>query len=68
MNKIYWLASYPKSGNTWVRIFLTNYLLDSDEPADINRLRGMRSLLAKNIRGAITVDKSKPAGKTMAGT
>jgi len=40
MNKIYWLASYPKSGNTWTRIFLTNYLKDGDEPADINRLDG----------------------------
>jgi hypothetical protein len=40
MNKIYWLASYPKSGNTWVRIFLTNYLQDADAPADINHLRG----------------------------
>lgn len=40
MNKIYWLASYPKSGNTWTRIFLTNYMSDKDEPADINKLRG----------------------------
>jgi len=35
---IYWLASYPKSGNTWLRIFLTNYWRDGDEPADINQL------------------------------
>lgn len=40
MNKIYWLASYPKSGNTWVRIFLTNYLQDGDKPASINHLNG----------------------------
>jgi sulfotransferase family protein len=40
MNKIYWLASYPKSGNTWMRIFLTNYLEDADQPADINKLKG----------------------------
>jgi hypothetical protein len=40
MNKIHWLASYPKSGNTWVRVFLTNYLRDKDQPADINHLRG----------------------------
>ncbi len=40
MNKIYWLASYPKSGNTWVRVFLTNYLSDGEEPIDINHLRG----------------------------
>ena len=23
---IIWLASYPKSGNTWLRSFLVNYL------------------------------------------
>lgn len=40
MNKIYWLASYPKSGNTWVRVFLTNALKDGDQPADINHLKG----------------------------
>ena len=26
MGDIVWLASYPKSGNTWVRAFLVNYL------------------------------------------
>jgi hypothetical protein len=38
MNNIMWLASYPKSGNTWLRVFLTNLLRDGDEPADINQL------------------------------
>lgn len=34
---IVWLASYPKSGNTWVRMFLANYLLGSaDTPVSIN--------------------------------
>ncbi|MGH6922655.1 MAG: sulfotransferase domain-containing protein [Propylenella sp.] len=36
---IVWLASYPKSGNTWMRAFLANYVLDAEEPADINSLR-----------------------------
>ncbi|MBF0498128.1 MAG: sulfotransferase domain-containing protein [Deltaproteobacteria bacterium] len=36
MNGIIWIASYPKSGNTWFRLFLTNLLLDPPEPADIN--------------------------------
>ena len=36
--KIIWLASYPKSGNTWFRVFLTNLLSESDQPADINHL------------------------------
>ncbi len=39
MSGIVWLASYPKSGNTWVRIFLNNYLSESDEPWDINDLQ-----------------------------
>jgi aryl sulfotransferase len=37
---IVWLASYPKSGNTWLRVLLTNYLKDASEPADINTLLG----------------------------
>lgn len=40
MGKIIWLASYPKSGNTWMRVLLTNYLRNSDTPADINKLDG----------------------------
>ncbi len=36
MAGIIWLASYPKSGNTWARMFIENLLLDSDRPADIN--------------------------------
>ena len=35
---IIWLASYPKSGNTWFRAFLTNLLSNSDSPANINDL------------------------------
>lgn len=37
-NGIIWLASYPKSGNSWTRIFLTNYLHHDDHPASINKL------------------------------
>jgi hypothetical protein len=35
---ILWLASYPKSGNTWLRAFLANYLADGRSPVDINTL------------------------------
>jgi aryl sulfotransferase len=38
MSGIVWLASYPKSGNTWVRVFLTNFLRDGEAPADIHEL------------------------------
>lgn len=38
MGGIYWLASYPKSGNTWLRVLLTNLQNAGDAPADINTL------------------------------
>jgi Sulfotransferase domain len=38
MGKIIWLASYPKSGNTWVRAFLHNLFRRPDAAYDINRL------------------------------
>ncbi|MCR9212858.1 MAG: sulfotransferase domain-containing protein [Proteobacteria bacterium] len=38
MGGIIWLASYPKSGNTWLRAFLQNLLKNADLPADINQL------------------------------
>ncbi len=34
---IVWLASYPKSGNTWVRLFLAAYLTDAED-LDLNVL------------------------------
>lgn len=40
MTEIVWLASYPKSGNTWTRVFLTNYLRDDADESDINDLEG----------------------------
>ncbi len=38
MSGIIWLASYPKSGNTWLRAFLANYMSDSPEAVPINEL------------------------------
>lgn len=35
---IVWLASYPKSGNTWARMLLANILSRSHEPVPINAL------------------------------
>lgn len=42
MKGVAWLVSYPKSGNTWLRALLTNYLSETGEPVSINRLRGLR--------------------------
>lgn len=38
MGALIWLASYPKSGNTWVRSFLHNLLTNSPTPVNINEL------------------------------
>ena len=38
MGNIMWLASYPKSGNTWLRAFLHNFLRDPARSYDINAL------------------------------
>ena len=35
---IVWLASFPKSGNTWFRIFLANLAASESGPANINDL------------------------------
>ena len=35
---IIWIASYPKSGNTWVRSFLTAYYFCNNGIFDINKL------------------------------
>ena len=44
---IVWLASYPKSGNTWLRTLLTNYLDGGEEPASINRLVGRADVILR---------------------
>lgn len=38
MPGILWLASYPKSGNTWLRAYLANLFRNPDRPIPINEL------------------------------
>lgn len=49
MRGIIWLASYPKSGNTWFRVFLTNLLRDAEAPANINELESTPIASARGI-------------------
>jgi hypothetical protein len=46
---IIWLASYPKSGNTWARIFLANYLANTEQPIALNQIHrfGMGDAIAR---------------------
>jgi aryl sulfotransferase len=50
-SKIWWLASYPKSGNTWLRSFIATLL--SGEPADINRM----NFLGANSASRVAFDR-----------
>ena len=38
MGNIVWLASYPKSGNTWLRAFIYNLVENPARPGEIARL------------------------------
>lgn len=38
MSGILWLASYPKSGNTWLRLFMENLFRNATRPVPINEL------------------------------
>ena len=44
MSVIVWLASYPKSGNTWFRMLIANLLAQDETPADINDLPECRDI------------------------
>ncbi len=39
LRRIIWIASFPKSGNTWTRSFLANYFLPEGETLGINELK-----------------------------
>lgn len=55
MGRILWLASYPKSGNTWVRVFLANLLKGGGEAVDINRV-GEATLAEPGTAGFALLD------------
>ena len=46
---IIWIASYPKSGNTWVRSLLTAYLFTNDGRFNFELLNNIKQFSSKNI-------------------
>lgn len=38
LQRIIWIASFPKSGNTWLRLLLAHYFLPKDVSVDINSI------------------------------
>ena len=47
--RVVWLASYPRSGNTWLRALLTNYLGGGEDPASINALIGDSAFVPREV-------------------
>ena len=44
---IIWLASYPKSGNTWVRSFISSILFSKDGEANFDDLEKIKQYPSK---------------------
>ena len=42
MKNIVWLVSYPKSGNTWFRMFLANYKKNAVDPVSLEDIESTR--------------------------
>ncbi len=57
MTGILWLASYPKSGNTWVRIFLANLILNEPEAVSFERINDICPSEANEIWFRPLVDR-----------
>lgn len=41
LHRVVWLASWPKSGNTWLRALLANFLSESDMPVHLEELSNL---------------------------
>jgi aryl sulfotransferase len=54
---LYWLASYPKSGNTWIRCILEHYFLGRLE---VNRLALVKSDQNNSVRSRIPLPGELP--------
>ena len=50
---IVWLASYPKSGNTWVRSFLSSLMYKEDGLADLNSMSISQYPLRVHFKGSV---------------
>jgi len=73
-----WLASYPKSGNTWFRILVANLWSNSDSPIDINLIDStdsiasgrnsfdQQTLIDSTLLTSDEIDRLRPATYTYA--
>ena len=57
-NGIAWLASYPKSGNTWFRALLSNYLANRDECVPLDELKAPWGIARRTLDTLTGLDAS----------
>ena len=56
---IIWLASYPKSGNTWIRSFLVNYLNKRTSNFDLSLLQQIKKFPRHELYDQVKVNFNK---------
>jgi len=55
---IIWIASYPKSGNTWIRSLLSSYLYSSDGEFTFDLLENIKQFSSKNFSSELNNKKN----------
>ena len=55
---IVWLASYPKSGNTLLRLFLSHYIYGNNEHLNITLLKNILKFESKECFSLVLNNKS----------
>ena len=53
---IIWLASYPKSGNTWVRFFILSLLFGNKTEINLNHLKSIEQFPSKSQFAGLELD------------
>ena len=53
---IIWLASYPKSGNTWVRFFILSLLFGNKRKINLDHLRNIEQFPSKSQFVGVELD------------
>ena len=48
-DKIVWITSYPKSGNTWIRAFLSDYLFSENKDFEFSLLHNIEKFPKKRL-------------------
>ena len=62
---IIWIASYPKSGNTWVRALLTYYFFSKVKKFDFTLLKNIPNFNVADFIDNNQIIKNKIRGKTL---